>query len=425
MRSWHKTKAASTVLLHGILCLAAPMTVACPAYVRGTDLLSVGKAKAGPWWPPKRSQLVLATAAEGSRWRRVPLQVDPLDGDGRLQIFVDGAWRQSELAADDRLVFDARDLAVNAKPVLPTMAAVDGVCGGPGDRSFVGIWRLLSRDGRWGMLGVCPSMIESTQGKSEADGDVSLDVSRHVLTSSTYRYEYDAQNPMLFRSISVQGTAGIEKIEVARDASMEIRADVRNFFTLSWGPHDFEASLEDYRSGPLGVVGRIAFYLKVLFFKIRLALTTDVHFYRDSAHIPMVMHLPVDGRRILHPGSGVRYEWTNVGGGAARGNIEMQGASDGLQASVVRRGLKACAGRRCVFHQVTGREGGVGLGMRLDLPKALVRAGFFPSAVQRDDLHRGLYFETSGLAKGEHAYDFWIVMGGEATRACPVAMAVE
>ena len=99
-------------------------------------------------------------------------------------------------------------------------------------------------------------------------------------------------------------------------------------------------------------------------------------------------------------------------------------------------GLKYCRGDECTYRYAIDLRG-KRLSMEIGIRRDLVEKGFFPIYVP--DTHSakgtmgwqgegvevsgrsGMYFEVSGLPKGEHPWDFWIRLGTTADldKPCP------
>src|SRR5690606_34212215 len=127
------------------------------------------------------------------------------------------------------------------------------------------------------------------------------------IEAPSYTFEYQAKNHILFKNIVVND--GSNSIDVAKDANLKIRANLKKFFTFEFDSRDIRSRIEASRTGPQGFIGFASFYLKVLFFNINLKLTTGVSFWEDSVHVPMVMNIPVKPHEWLHPASGLLYSW--------------------------------------------------------------------------------------------------------------------
>ncbi len=253
---------------------------------------------------------------------------------------------------------------------------------------------------------------------------VKFDAKNGVILAPQYEYEFNPKNHLLFRNIAIG--RGEQKKSFMSDSYVSIRSDFKNFFTLNFDDTDIISQLESYREGPLGVVAQVSFYLKILFFKIRLQLTNDVNFFIDSAFLPATTTLPANAFDYLHPKSGIIYGWKKL-----RGDLKIdmpildpKEIENGIS-SLQKIGLSYCRGSHCPY-QVALNDGDESLIFETDFPRELVSFGFFPfffSNAQSmkekmgwkkiPDDYYGFYYETSQMPKGQHLYDLWIRLGSK------------
>lgn len=155
----------------------------------------------------------------------------------------------------------------------------------------------------------------------------------------------------------------------------------------------------------------------------------------------MLLNVPVDARAYLHPGSGILYSWAlSPEARAARHRIEMPTLDQpGVRLGptvIADSGLKYCQGSTCSYRYIVDLNG-QRLSMEIDINRDLVQKGFFPIYVDdtytsREELgwqgegvevpgRSGMYFEVSGLPKGEHPWEFWLRLGSpvDHQRSCP------
>ena len=66
-----------------------------------------------------------------------------------------------------------------------------------------------------------------------------------------------------------------------------------------------EAVIKNQKIGPIGLLGNVAFCLKILFFKINLELDPLFLFYENTIFMPMVVHIPIEAKKYVRPGSGL------------------------------------------------------------------------------------------------------------------------
>lgn len=398
-----------------------PEMTACPAYVKGEGLPVFGQL------PRNELHLFVREGVGGSTWREIPLQIDPLDRDGDFIFFATPEWRKETLKRYDRMTFHPEDFtefpAAAGYWPCPTQDVYQFTRPGTSHRAY-----LMRCTGpiRADIAKVAPGYTEVDYREND-----------HTLSTGVFDYEFHKRNHMLFEHIDFPGFGPI-----ANEADLSIRSDIRKFFTLNFDPSDVESYIEEYRRGPLGIVARVSFYLKILFFKIKLSLMTDVTFFRDSAHIPMFISLPRSGRTSLHPGSGMMYSWHFTQPPAPGAETVRMPA---INPAAVRGGYEAiaplaspyCEKEVCNFgYQVAIRDRE--LAMDFTMKKSLVDSGLVPLFMAnvpqaradldwKKDKHndaaarRGIYLETSGLEDGEYSFDLWLKLGRKnaAASTCP------
>lgn len=364
-------------------------------------------------------------------WHAMPFQVDPVDADGHLIFFKDEAFKKQEVDKSDYMTFRVEHFGVKAdlsKEKLP--------CRGP---VVFELWD--DRTQRYAYVTSCGA----TAPEVSHPPAVSFTKAEHRLESQVYRYRFNPQNYMQFDEISFKNATGAWDL-VAKDSRMVIRSDVKNFFTMSFDTDDIVSRLEESRLGPVGDLARLSFFLKILFFKIKMSLSTDVGFYADSGHIPMMVSLPVNSYEYLHPRSGILYSWELTPfakTGAKEVHmplLDVELVKKGFK-DLAKAGLKFCNGWDCNY-KYNVDLGERRLAMDLAIRKSLVEKGFFPIFVEDVEAYReamgwevakqpagtrmGMYFEVSGLPKGGHPWDFWLRLGGakDTARTCPAPVRI-
>ena len=368
--------------------------------------------------------------AGDNSWYEVPFQLDPVDDEGRFIFFQDEKWRTDKIETNDRLVFHAsgfgRRKTGNESP--PCKGRIS--------------YQLQDKDfpNKFAYLAICEPFPLVTL-PSSVKPAVAYLKEKSNLSTGQYTYDFNPKNQMLFTKISV-GTDVLGRQLVAEDSELLIKSDVKKFFTMRFDSSQIESYLEETRPGLIGTLARVSFYLKILFFKIKMSLTTDVTFYDDVGHIPMVVQLPVDARKYLNPKSGILYSW-KLGPDVVVQNesLRMPLLDPALNASGVTElakvGLKNCSGEFCQF-SFSASVGDKSLAMEFEIPVYMVKVGFFPQLVvdvgaQNKEMgwdlskqaqignRMALYFEVSGLPMGGHPWDFWLRLGanGKLEGTCP------
>jgi hypothetical protein len=258
-----------------------------------------------------------------------------------------------------------------------------------------------------------------TQPLLEGQRLVGYDLVAHYLESKFYRYQFKADNHMLFESIALK-RAGTSTT-LAQNAEITIHSDIKNFFTYNFDSTDIKSQMKHHSGGPLAALATVGFYLKILFFKLSLDLDTDVFFYDHGAKIPMTLTIPKGATKKLNPGSGLIYHfelmrqngWTLEASGMPFYNGEE-----------TQNGTQWCRNGICryemIYHTSTPTERG--LRLNFEIPELLVQAGFYPQFIERpkdrlkskgwsiigpnQDARVGFYFDVSQLTEGEHGWKF-------------------
>jgi hypothetical protein len=351
------------------------------------------------------------------KWTPIPLQIDQVNQEGRL-VFPDDPTYIETLTQTDLMLFSSRsfgDKIRGSQDLLP--------CSGPN------IYELIDHQRKqFAYLTQC----SPTSEKQPFPNAARFEPERHLLQSEGYRYHFNSENYLQFDRIEFLTTAN-EWETVARDSRMLIRSDVRRFFTMHFDSKQIESKLEKYRLGPLADLARLSFFLRLLFFRLDISLSTDVAFFNDAGHIPMMINIPVNSFDWLNPRSGILYTWV-LSDKAQREphNVKMprlnvEEVKKGWS-NLAKIGLDYCVGPDCVY-KFGVKVGGRYLVMNLSLKKNLVEHGFFPIfvedvATQKEAMNwkidaspgtprMGMYFEVSGLPKGGHPWEFWLKLGGE------------
>ena len=360
-----------------------------------------------------------------SVWKTVPLQIDPVDEDGKLEFFQSENWRREALAKTDLMLFDPKQLGDPIdlkKDKLP--------CKGPITYQVRDKFKK-----KYGYITNCGANVHPPI----FPHPIKFNTQNNEIRSKSYQYVFNSENYMQFKSIAFhKNDSKLE--EVALDSKMLIHADFKNFFTMNFDSDDITSVLEDKRLGPVGNMARVSFWLKVLFFEIDLKLNTNVGFFAESGHIPMMVSLPVNATDYLNSGSGILYSWQeSKSTKASAKTITMPPLSTKFietgYSNLGALGTPFCSKEYCTF-EYSAVINGQKLSLTFGLNKELVKKGFFPQYVHNVNEFKSemgwdveanegdrpaVYFETSGLPKGGHPWDFWLNLGGEndQNKSCP------
>lgn len=393
-------------LLMALSHLLTSVLNACPGLLLGQHL---------PFNEPgrvHRNKLALYVR-DGRNWRPIPLQLDPLDNEGNLLFPKSPNWMKEPLSLRDRLSFNLDRFGerydrknAGTLPCLPHE------------------WIELNYRGKYAYLMTCEPDPAANAGRPVTH----IEAQRTVF-SDDYRYRYTASNHLVFEQIEVASQSGEGMIPVARDSDLLIVGDVKKFFTLYFDSSDINAEIVHQRQGPMGLMGGMEFFLRILAFKINMQLLPEVNFFEDSLFMPMTMTLPVNAAKYLRRGSGIYYSW------APEKDVEWQWDKSELDdldlESLNPKGTgplstpspKHCNARFC-HYTIVGKAKDRPFVMNFKIARKAADLGFFPQlirdvpAAEKTIDHRlgrfpgegriAIYFETARLPEGNHTWDFWI-----------------
>lgn len=369
---------------------------------------------------------VISSLSTGRSWTSVPVQVDPLDDTGALLVPEPGEDPDSgRIAPHDRISVLVESFG------LPKEAGDPPPC----KAKWIKELRTEGAPSRYAYLALCP------RGTPHAPGGfpVSHDKKQHRLQSRLFDYIYQPNNHFVFKRMTMDGS------KAGADASMLVNVDVKNFMTLQLANDDVTSYVMATHKGPIGYVGRIQFFLKVLGLKLDLEMATTASWYADSANLPMVLDVPLTMDGLVNPGTGVLFDWLPEGTILEPQNPETTFPKadpkiilKGREA-LARQGLEHCPGDPCVY-RLAGHIGDRRFFVDASVPRSVVQRGFFPSYVtdvpaftdaldwgggKRDDDERiAVYFDSSAMKRGLHRIDFWISFANQEAGqdACPAPL---
>lgn len=401
---------SSRILLIGLL-VSSELLSACPGLLLGQHLpLSQPEAV-------RRDRLALYTY-DGARWTPIPLQLDPLDRDGALVFPKDAHWSKDDLSPMDRLSFNIDRFGKRYDAAAKKSQISSLPCG---TRELVE----LQYQAGYAYLMTCEPDPIANQSRP-----VSHDETRRTVRSADYSYQYTKSNHLVFEGIQVAAANGSKAmIPVAKDSDLLIVGDVKKFFTLYFDSSDIDAEIKYKRQGPMGLMGGMEFFLRIMAFKIDLQLLPEVNFFEDSMFMPMMMTLPVDAKTYLRRGSGIYYSW------ASEPDVEWlwkESRLDELNLAMLdpnsklplnQPSEKHCDQRYCLY-TIVAKAKGRPFVMNFKINRKAADLGFFPQlirdvpAAEAKIGHKlgqfpgqgrvAIYFETARLPKGTHTWDFWI-----------------
>ncbi len=391
--------------------------VACP------QLLSSQRI---PWDRPQlvmREQLQLFSYDQGM-WKSLPLQLDPMDSDGDLIFPVPDNWMQDRIAPFDRISFSPSSFAARYEGALELPCAAREVFE-------------LRLDQKFAYLAACTSKPED---RFQVSGSpVTYDRDKRTLRTEYYHYRYSERNHLVFDAIELADPLFKSFRETAARSDLVIIGDVKNFLTLVFDTDDMDARILHRHQGPMGLVGGLQFFLKVLAFRIELALMPEVNFFDDSLYMPMTMYLPVDAAKYLRRGSGAYYTWdraSQVTWDEQKSRIEIldpEAVNPKKALPLSAPDLRYCTPKLCTY-ELQGAVGGRAFSLNFEITREAAALGFFPRLIRdvpavEKVLGRpisqfpakermGVFFETALLPKGKHKWNFWIQAHSEHSATC-------
>ena len=399
------------ILITGLLIGHCGSLLSCPSFLYADE---IGKFTVGK----NRKNLRLFSYNSQSRgWKSIPIQVDPVDDDGKLMFFdenpnsIDGIFGKF-----DRMAFHVDDFGEKylQNQVFPC-SSNEAIELSP-----------LFGEKKYGYLAVCD---DQESPKLNSIHPIHHESSSRTVVSKIYKYEYEESNHFMFRRISMAfNNRDDHNILISEFADQLIRGDFKNFFSMDFDADDIDAYIINERTGPIGLLGRLTFYLKILFLKIDLRLMPEVNFFPHSIFMPMIMQLPIDARDYLHPGSGLYYTWKpgrHVHWDMDNAKMPRVDAKKIIKGSkaLAQLGLAYCEDEECQY-SFSGDTGLRKFNLQFVLARDLVEQGFFPMLIDnnlklQDELgwamshysdagRVGVYFEASGLPEGGHGWQFWI-----------------
>ncbi len=394
----------------GLLCIAETLN-ACPGMLLGQHLPFSNLENI------RRDRVSLYTF-DGKGWDALAVQLDPLDRDGALVFPKDKNWVKDEVNFMDRLSFDIsrfskrydQEVAKSSLSALP--------CGA---KEIIE----LEYQGRYAYLMPC-----EPDPKAQKVRPVLHDHQLRTVKSADYSYTYTASNHLVFDDIKVAGAKESKTfVPVAKESDLLIVGDVKNFFTLYFDSSDIDAEIKYERQGPMGLMGGMEFFLRIMAFKIDLQLLPEVNFFEDSMFMPMMMTLPVDAKKYLRRGSGIYYSWASADDVEWNWkesrlddlNLELLDPNSKLPLS--QPSERHCDQRYCLY-TIVAKAKDRPFVMNFKINRKAADLGFFPQlirdvpAAEKKIGHKlgrykaegrvAIYFETARLPKGTHTWDFWI-----------------
>ena len=421
--------------------------------------------------PPALKRQFFAVSHSKSGWTRVPFDMvplkhqpvesqagllfspQPLSATHFMVDFQEAWWKRPMISDADTIVVPDFLGGQRASPRELRDYAKRFTCARTWELEQIGIGFAGESQKRFLYLLQCPRPPEG-QGNVLAGEAAPLFNSKALtVESSSFRYQMNRGNQMLFDRLEAVGESrGMEVF--LEDGNFDIRADFKNFFGMHFTSDNVRSKIVADRTGVAAAVARLNFDLQVLFLQLDLQLNTDLLFFRDAVFLPMIMRIPRDAWRYVHPGSGVLYSWFPAPGTTMqqawvdmprRRKFKTKGDVKVESEQVIKRHCQSDG--RCRFRAAVGRgpDSRVVL-MEITVNQRMVESGFFPQYVadarseaaelgwswkgsKSDRPREGIYFELSQMAKGDHGFEIWLRLlpfDGDpaATTNCPSETAV-
>lgn len=377
-------------------------------------------------------RLQLFTIGSQQTWEHLTLQIDPLDEQNLLDASrVKSEKVDQSISSKDRLVFYTEQFGrpADARKGLPCGAAE--------------MVEITSSNKTYAYLVACS---ESFKNQAKDIPKVTLEAPLRRIASPQFEYIYNPRNELLYENLTAKTSDG-KSVRAAYESDVELRLDLKRFFTLHFDNSDIGSFVNASKVGELGVIEGIAFYLRLFALKIDLKMNTVASFFENGANLPMIVDVPADAHSHLNPGSGSMYtlKTDQAKFQLNHPKTTMTKVNSALIKSSVKEtakaGLANCTTEHCDYRMM-GKVGNDDFAIAMQVPRHVVEMGFYPTFVddvaafkeelgwkkakEADPNEKAIYFETSGLAKGRYTVQNWILFGkdAESGASCPAMAAV-
>ncbi len=399
-----------------------------------SDLLVVSRAKSG-WAKVPHDVIPLRFPSRPHRWQQTLGRngLQPLSSGRFMVDFRDQWWTRSVVSNQDILI--APDFSGAGRATGRDLRAYAATLGCPSGRFWeveqTGFMAGGGSATKFLYLMKCPGRAAAAEPSM-----VHFDSKGLSVRSPSFRYQMNRSNQMLFDRLEAAGASGPMELFL-EDGNFDIRADFKNFFNMHFTADNVGSKVVAERNGAAASVARLSFDLKMLFLKLDLQLNTDLLFFHDAVFLPMIMKIPRDAWKYVHPGSGVLYSWFSADKTMLQESwTEMPRRRLFKTKGDVRLEAMQVAPRYCMADGNCRFRAAVGRGaenkivvMEVVIARNMVESGFFPQYVADarpevrelgwdwgaggDDAksrrrREGLYFELSGLGKGDHGFEIWV-----------------
>ena len=379
-----------------------------------------------------RQDLKLLTYSKKTQsWSSQKIQIDASKGEDMDFSQRNKEWFQKPLADYDRFVFDVDDFEDSAPNI-------SSIC----DKNYGPVYLLKNYldPRKVAYLTLCKDSNDPHPNQEP----INFTSDQATIHSKNYKYQFNQRNYLLFQSIkSIDQST---HTPIAKNSEITMYVNVNDYFKLNLDSNDISSNLEKMQNGPLGFNAGITFALNLLFFKINLSLLTYSSFYKDSAYIPMILYLPVDGSRYFNQDTGVYYHWDHsdtdeIDYKKTHMPIYDQNLYERMHKNPSY--LKFIESSYCNRHNICKfkfySNKTSPLIIELTLHSSLIQKGFFPILIEDFQEYKksskaelktttspghgqsAIYFNFSKLDAGDHAWDLWMKLGNktEENSRCP------
>lgn len=223
------------------------------------------------------------------------------------------------------------------------------------------------------------------------------------ITTDVYDYLPSTINPFVFQRIDFSGKTAVDS------GGLDLFFKPKNFFDIHLDETDLTGHVKQTAVESGSVLLDMNFLLRFLFFKIDVDVSTAAVFRRENAAMPLTFKVPLDSKRLLIPGSGALYSWNE-------------------RTARITTSAKDCSATSCSFSfsgdlpTAAGESTQKRFMVRMEIPQNLVAQGFVPELIHdhrelaaskgwpvvrgSNTARTGIYFEVSGLGKGQYQIDY-------------------
>ena len=247
------------------------------------------------------------------------------------------------------------------------------------------------------------SAAKPLNGLPQSGDEIRFEPEFRRITTDVYDYLPSTSNPFVFQRINFGGETAVDS------GGLDLFFKPKNFFDIHLDETDLTGHVKQTAVESGSVLLDMNFLLRFLFFKIDVDVSTAAVFRREQATMPLIFKVPLDSKRLLIPGSGALYSWNE-------------------QSARITNSAKDCNASSCDFSFSGDLPTAVGnpaprrFIVQIKIPQKLVVQGFVPELIhdhrelaaskgwpvvrESNKARTGIYFEVSGLGKGQYQIDY-------------------